>query len=1660
MPHHGRATTRRRVAAIASAALTAGGLASFVPTAAFAAPDGSTVVINEVYGGGGNSGATYTHDFVELYNPTDAPVTLDGLGLEYRSATGGSGGVTALAGTVPARGYFLVQQAQGNGGTTPLPTPDQIGSLSMGATNGQVLLLPTTTRFSGSGDVAGNAGVIDAVGFGTANTFETAATPALSNSTAAARTTAGADTDSNAADFTVGAPTPQNSGGVTPEPTPTPTPTPTETPAPIELAIRDVQGPGDTSPVEGQTVTVQGVVTADYRTGGFNGFNIQDPAGDPHDGKSDGLFVYGANARAEIGQSVRVTGVVSEHEGMTEITPGAGGVTVLAESLGTVTPVTDWALIDTPAEKEAHEGELIQPATPFTVSDNYDANFYGSFGLAHGEGALKTPTEHADADDTAGLAAIVAENDLRRITLDDGASTNYNSTANKSMPLPYLTPTNPVRVGSEATFHEPVVLEYRFNAWTFQPTTPVTGDGSDVVTFSDERTPNLQPQDVGGDVRLATFNVLNYFPTTVEEYVAAGGTCTTYDDRAGDPVTARDCGATGPRGAAEPEDFERQEIKIVKAINGLGASIVSLEEIENSAHFGKDRDFALATLVDALNENAGADVWAFVPSPAERPEVAQEDVIRTAFIYKPADVVPVGESRILIDEENFDNAREPLFQAFKAADGADEDAFLVSVNHFKSKGSGVDDGTGQGLANPDRVGQAHAVVDFAAQLSEETGIEEVFLAGDFNAYAKEDPVQVIEAAGYTNVNIAFNGGEATYNYDGMDGSLDHVFANTAALELVTGVDVWQINAQEQVGFEYSRHNYNATILYDESVFRASDHNPAIVGLDLPDASAPLELDLVNINDFHGRIDANTLAFAKTVEDLKAQNPEGTVFVSAGDNIGASLFASSVQQDQPTIDVLNALGLEASAVGNHEFDLGYADLVDRVIPASEYSNLGANVYEKGTETPALDEYDIVTVDGVDIGFIGVVTPETPTLVTPAGVADLDFGDPVPALNRVTEKLLDGDPANGEADLVVALVHDGAGAGTPDGSTIEEEIAAGGPFASLVTETDPRVAAILTGHTHKQYAWDAPIPGTDDTRPIIQTGNYGEFLGHVSFTLDPQTFEVLDYAIENVQRGAAPTQAEIDASAVLAEVDAIVDAALAKAAEIGDQPVASVTADITTAFAGGSYVNGVWTGGSRDNRAAESALGNLVANSLRDSLADESRGGAEIGVVNPGGLRSELYHGEDGVITYAEANAVLPFVNNLWTVTLTGAQLDELLEQQWQTDADGNRPSRPFLALGLSDNVSYTIATNDPNATPGDNVSEIYIDGELVEPQDEITVGTFSFLATGGDNFRVFTEGTDARDSGLVDRDAWIAYLEGNSPLSPSFARTRAVTTGTSSQVVAGEEAAISVADLDLTSLGAPQNTTTEVRLDGAAIGTLPVTNGAVTGSVAIPADTAAGAHTLELVAAPSGTTVRIPLTVEAPEAPADTTAPTVTVKDDSIGSDGVYETVSFKLFDEGKIDRVVLNGVVKDLVDDRWSDLNGVKPGVFGAKLGANVLEVFDVAGNVTTIEFTLIEPQPEHPEWQKGTVYMGGETVTYKGALYRAQWWTTDKPGTSATGSWMELGEVISCAEGDVAAWTRSMVYTGGEQVVHKGEVYEAKWWSRDQKPGGKNSPWSLIGTC
>jgi len=268
---------------------------------------------------------------------------------------------------------------------------------------------------------------------------------------------------------------------------------------------------------------------------------------------------------------------------------------------------------------------------------------------------------------------------------------------------------------------------------------------------------------------------------------------------------------------------------------------------------------------------------------------------------------------------------------------------------------------------------------------------------------------------------------------------------------------------------------------------------------------------------------------------------------------------------------------------------------------------------------------------------------------------------------------------------------------------------------------------------------------------------------------------------------------------------------------------------------------------------------VANALRDSLAEATRGSAEIGVVNPGGLRSELLLGTDGgVITYAEANAVLPFLNNLWTTSLTGAQFKVLLEQQWQRDKAGNVPSKPYLQLGLSDNVSYTF---DAALTEGSRITSITVDGAPIDAAATYRIGTFSFLATGGDNFRVFTQGTSTKDSGLVDRDAWIAYLGSHSPTSPSFARRSVAVTGLPATAETGTQVTLGVSKLDLTSFGSPANTGLTATWEGsaAAPSDVAVSAGAANVVVTVPAD-AVGNATLVLVAAPSGTTVRLPVVV--------------------------------------------------------------------------------------------------------------------------------------------------------------------------------------------------------
>ena len=850
---------RRGAAAVAGASLLLLPLVGIAPAAA-EEDDDRHVVINEVYARGGSANQPFTHKFVELYNPTDETIDLDGLSLQYRSATGTGNSTTVVAFSdqhqVPAGGYFLIQGGSNASNGEPLPDPDaSSGALNMQGSNGTVALVAETSAITlPTGDVTdpGDDRIVDLVGYGTSNTYEgsgAAQTSGGNNVPQSITRTDGIDTDDNAADFSItDTPTPTNSagsggddgGGDNGDDDPA---------DPEYYEIADIQGTGETTPLEGRTVTTRGVVTGVYPEGGFHGAFIQTEGtgGDleGHDA-SHGIFVYGGSGSplldVKIGEFIEVTGRAGEYFGLTQITYDSHEV--LHVEFDDVVP----AQIDLPAleEREPFESMLIAPQGDFTVTDTYHTNRFGWVGLAAGDSPLVQPTDVVRPGPEA--EALFAANGDREIRMDDGSShdwTNFDFDDHET-PVAYLTPDNPVRVGAPVAFESPVILDFRRtvagedSTWAFQPQSRLTGaNAAEVqpITWENTRPSAEGAQEVGGDVTLAAFNVLNYFTSLGED--EAG--CRFYADRYGNPTTANWCEV---RGAYDEANLERQTEKIVTAINALDADVVALQEIENSISFvagnePADRDHALAALVEALNADAGQDVWNYVESAPQFP--ADEDVIRNAFIYQSDAVTTVGDTRILLDDEAFHNAREPMAQEFALVDEAGEvienaATFVAINNHFKSKGSGSgpgneDIGDGQGASNADRVAQAEALVQFADDVAAEAGTDLIFLVGDFNSYTMEDPMMVFDDAGYTNIGQTLTD-KSTYSFGSMVGSLDHILGSPAATEAVTGADIWNINAYESIAFEYSRYNYNVTDFHDASPYRSSDHDPIIVGVDL------------------------------------------------------------------------------------------------------------------------------------------------------------------------------------------------------------------------------------------------------------------------------------------------------------------------------------------------------------------------------------------------------------------------------------------------------------------------------------------------------------------------------------------------------------------------------------------------------------------------------------------------------------------------------------------------------------------------------------------------------------------------------------------------------------------------------------------------------------
>jgi uncharacterized protein len=803
----------------------------------------ANLVVSQVYGGGGNSGAPLTHDYIEIFNRGTATVSLDGRSLQYASATGtGNLGanatqLTELTGSVPAGGYFLVQQASNAAVGDPLPTPDLIDPtpIAMAAGAGKVALVTGTTSLGCNGsagqpcDATALARIIDLVGYGNANFFEgSGAAPTLSNTTAAFRAGAGAtDTDNNAADFSAGAPDPRNSGE-------------DPDPEPVELCdvedpeltiINDIQGSGAATPIAGQSVITRGVVTADFTSGGASGIpQNQGLRGifieaialdrDADAQTSEGLFVFdgGGTFSGEIGDLVHVAGTAGEGFGVTQVTVSdlevcddAGVALPAAAVLPLPTALDDRATVFEPLEamRVAH--------SELTVTEFFAIEQFGEIRLS-ADGVLQTPTNVFEPGPDA--QKLAADNAAANIVLDDGRTGQNLNRFDSPDLLPYVEVGGTLRIGDQLLDHT-FVLHFAFSVWRLQP---VDIDAITAELAENRTRPRPEdPPDVGGTLRVASFNVLNYFDGDGQ-----GG---------GFPTT---------RGATTASEFARQTEKLVDAITRLDADVYGLIEIENDG--GEFQ--ATRTLVNALNAHVGSEVYRFIDTG-----VIGTDEIKQAFIYNRQTVRPAGEFATLtaaVDPRFNDDLNRPaLAQTFLRL-GTGERVTVV-VNHLKSKSqSGLtdpndpnfDQGDGQGFWNVARTEAAEALADWLA--TNPTGVQTLgdLIIGDLNAYGREDPIRALEDAGYEDQLVRYTDGiPYTFTFDGMQGTLDTSLALEGLATRVTGAAVWHINAdevpaidyQESVGFPFNRRFRTPEIAeayYDPSAFRSSDHDPVLIGLDL------------------------------------------------------------------------------------------------------------------------------------------------------------------------------------------------------------------------------------------------------------------------------------------------------------------------------------------------------------------------------------------------------------------------------------------------------------------------------------------------------------------------------------------------------------------------------------------------------------------------------------------------------------------------------------------------------------------------------------------------------------------------------------------------------------------------------------------------------------
>jgi len=519
-------------------------------------------------------------------------------------------------------------------------------------------------------------------------------------------------------------------------------------------------------------------------------------------------------------------------------------------------------------------------------------------------------------------------------------------------------------------------------------------------------------------------------------------------------------------------------------------------------------------------------------------------------------------------------------------------------------------------------------------------------------------------------------------------------------------------------------------------------------------AAPVELRILAINDFHGYLrpppggiriadpqdKSKKIAveaggaeqMATLVKQLRA-GAKNTIFVAAGDLIGASPFLSALFHDEPTIESLSMMGLEVASVGNHEFDEGKEELLrmqnggchptdgcqgPHPFLGAKFRYLAASTIEKNTGKTVFPPYAIRQFEGIPVAFIGLTLKGTPNLVSPVGVAGLEFKDEADTVNALVPEL----KARG-VEAIVVLIHEG---GFPTGD-YNECPGISGPIVDIVRKFDKAVDVVISGHTHQAYVCEI------DGRLVTSGDKYGTLVTAIDVRLDPATRDFISARADNVIVRTNAYARDPEQTALISSYDKV-------AAPIANRPAGSITETLSRV----------------PNDAGESALGDIVADAQLAASSADKDGGAVIAFTNPGGVRTDIPKKADGTVSYADVFSSQPFRNQLVTLTLTGALIKNALEQQWLD------PKRPRI-LQVSKGFSYAW----DNARPyGERVlaDRMSLNGQPIDPVKGYRVTVNNYLAVGGDGFTVLKEGS-GQQFGIYDVDALYGYFQVNSPISP-------------------------------------------------------------------------------------------------------------------------------------------------------------------------------------------------------------------------------------------------------------------------------------------------------